>query len=115
MSSDFKEPNEDDGLRPLKINKKEFKELREYFEMSEIEIIERAIKILYDILRSEQLGWKFGVMKIKKEGDKEVFDTSYKPNILPIGLNQLYDPNSRINFEDFEQLKKNKWDDETEK
>jgi len=114
MPNDFKDSYEDDGFRSLKISKKEFKELREYFEMSDVEVIERAVKILYDILRSEQLGWKFSVVKIKKNGDKEIFDTDYAPNILPIGLNQLYEPNSRINFEDFERLKKDKWSKETE-
>ena len=102
--------------RPILISKKEMNELKEYFEMGDTEIFEKATKLLYDILQAEKLGWRFGFMKIKYELDRPIFDTRYEPNVLPIGIEKIAPSDTRVNYEAFEELKiKNFFEDREER
>ncbi len=99
------DPFDDEGYQPIRIPKAEMKELREYFEMTDTEIFEKATNILFDILQAEKIGWKFGFMKLRTQEGRQVYDTRYTPNILPLGISELANPNTRINHESFESLR----------
>ena len=88
------------------VNKKELDELKQYFEMTNNEVMLKSLQLMYDILQAQKTGWKFGFMRVKNsESGEEIFDTDYFPNVFPIGLDKIAMPNMRVNWIEFGNLK----------
>ncbi len=99
----------------IKISQKEMNELKEYLEMNDFQVFEKGAKLLFDILQSEKLGWKFGFMKVKEPEEYEtvddndvVFDENYHPNVIVMGLPRVAELDIRVNYNAFEELRINK-------
>lgn len=103
-----------DGFKPLALPKEEIDYLVRYYELPKddhIAIFERAVKLLYDLVKCREMGWELAIAACRQEDGGRVFDSSYRRNLIVIGIDSLHPDEQgrlvRINYQDLYKFKQN--------